>query len=115
METKFQTIDKERTGKRIKQLMDMHGYTARDIQRFLNLTAVQAVYHWISGRSLPSIDHLYALSELFHVTIDEMICGSKDDDKTNVIENDPMRILSFPQRMQKRIAAYISRILLCTN
>ena len=34
-------------------------------------------YHWLNGRSLPSIDNVYALSELFSVPIDKIICGNR--------------------------------------
>ena len=35
------------------------------------------VYHWLNGRSLPSIDNVYALSELFRVPIDKIICENR--------------------------------------
>ena len=72
----FPLIDKEKTGKKIKELMLINGYTPKDMQTYLNLSCVQSVYHWFDGSSIPTIDNLYALSELFHVTIDEMIRGN---------------------------------------
>ena len=68
MEKQFPTIDKVKTGKQIRHLMDSLGLTVMD---------VQAVYHWLNGRSLPSIDNVYALSELFRVPIDKIICGNR--------------------------------------
>jgi hypothetical protein len=38
----------------------------KDIQGFLELSTSQSIYHWFDGRNLPTIDNLYALSELFH-------------------------------------------------
>lgn len=73
----YPVIDKIQTGAKIKQLMELKGYTVRDIQEYLNLACVQSIYHWLDGRSLPAIDNLYALSELFNVSIDEMICGNR--------------------------------------
>ena len=32
----------------------------------------------MNGRSLPSIDNVYALSELFKVPMDQIICGNRE-------------------------------------
>ena len=74
----YPVIDKTKTGAKIKQLMELNGYTVKDIQKYLNLCCVQSIYHWLDGKALPSIDNLYALSDLFDVSIDEMICGNKN-------------------------------------
>lgn len=57
--------------------MDRRGFSVKDIQEYLGLASVQSVYHWLNGISMPTIDNLYALSELFQVTVDDMICGNK--------------------------------------
>mgnify|MGYP002582199759 CR=1 FL=1 len=69
MEKQFPTIDKVKTGKQIRHLMDSLGLTVMDAQKYMGLATQQAVYHWLNGRSLPSIDNVYALSELFRVPI----------------------------------------------
>ena len=76
MEKQFPTIDKVKTGKQIRHLMDSLGLTVMDVQKYMGLATQQAVYHWLNGRSLPSIDNVYALSELFRVPIDKIICGN---------------------------------------
>ena len=73
----FPTIDKTETGKRIKQLMDRNNYSVKDIKEYLNLACVQSVYHWLDGKAVPSVDNLYALSALFNVKLDDMICGNR--------------------------------------
>ena len=35
--------------------------------------------HWFEGRNLPTIDNLYALSALFHVPVDALICGNREE------------------------------------
>ena len=77
MEKQFPTIDKVKTGKQIRHLMDSLGLTVMDVQKYMGLATQQAVYHWLNGRSLPSIDNVYALSELFRVPIDKIICGNR--------------------------------------
>ena len=71
-------IDKEKTGMMIQDYMRMKDLTAKDIQEALGLTSVQAVYHWINGRCLPSLDNIYALSDLLKVPIDKLFVGNND-------------------------------------
>lgn len=73
----FPVIDKKQTGVHLRMLMDRRGFSVKDIQEYLGLASVQSVYHWLNGISMPTIDNLYALSELFQVTVDDMICGNK--------------------------------------
>ena len=63
----YPVINTELTGRKIKELMDLYHLVPRDIQDYLSLSCVQTVYRWLDGKNIPSIDHLYALSELFHV------------------------------------------------
>ena len=73
----FPVIDRIGTGRRIRQLMDARHITARDVQEHLALESVQGVYYGLNGRSLPTVDNLYALSQLLEVPMDAMICGSR--------------------------------------
>ena len=71
------TINKRETGVNLRRIMDKRGITAKDVQEYLGLGCVQSVYRWIEGISMPTIDNLYALSELFQVPMDEMVCGNR--------------------------------------
>ena len=72
----YPMIDTKKTGQTIKRIMIENGYTVKDLQLYLRLEAPQSVYHWFYGKSLPSLDNLYALSELFKVPVDEMLRGN---------------------------------------
>ena len=61
------------TGRKIKSLMDASGISARDLQEFLGFEYPQAIYAWLNGRNLPTVDNLLALSQIFNVTIDEIV------------------------------------------
>lgn len=54
------------------------GMTVKDVQEYLGLAAPQSIDHWFDGRSLPSVDHLYALSELFCMPMDRLVCGDRE-------------------------------------
>lgn len=73
----FPVIDKERTGKRLAQLMQINGLAPKDIQEYLSLSCVQTVYRWMKGINIPSVDNLYALSQMFRVSVDEMLIGNR--------------------------------------
>lgn len=80
----YPIIDTQETGKRIRELMNLNGVSARDIQKYLNLACVQSVYRWLNGSNVPTIDNLYALSELFQVSIDEIVQGNRIQLKPDV-------------------------------
>jgi transcriptional regulator with XRE-family HTH domain len=71
-------IDLNATGRTIEHLMKLRGLTVRDIQEALALAAPQAVYKWLRGKTLPSVDHLYALSILLQTPIDKMLVARNE-------------------------------------
>ena len=73
----YPTIDLERTGAHIRQLMQLKGARVRDVQEYLNLASPQSVYQWFYGKNLPSVDNLYALSQFFGLPIDYILCGNR--------------------------------------
>lgn len=77
MKRKYPVVDLERTGQNIKRIMQLKGLSVKDVQDFLELSTPQSIYHWFDGRNLPTIDNLYALSELFQVPVDAMLVGNR--------------------------------------
>ena len=73
----FPTIDKKKTGIHLRRIMDERGMSVKDVQQYLGLGSVQSVYHWLNGLSMPTVDNLYALSELFQIPVDDMLCGNR--------------------------------------
>lgn len=56
----------------------MRGMTVKDVQEFLELSTPQSIYHWFDGRNLPTLDNMYALSELFQIPVDALIIGNRE-------------------------------------
>ncbi len=79
----YPVLDIKATGERIKQLRIQHGLRVEEISSYMGFESAQAVYKWQSGKGLPSVDNLFALSRLFEVPI-EAILVEKD---TSDIEN----------------------------
>ena len=57
-------IDPVKTGKNIREAMNHKNLTVRDITLALGLSTPNAVYKWLRGDTVPSIDNIYALSLL---------------------------------------------------
>ena len=94
-------INKKETGIHLRRIMDERGLSVKDVQQYLGLGSVQSVYHWLNGLSMPTIDNLYALSELFQMPVDEMLCGNR---RYNY------RQISRQNAQFERLRAYYERI-----
>ena len=99
MLTRNPIIDVRGTGQRIRKIMEDRGYTVSDVQEYLDLTTPQSIYHWFRGRNLPTIDNLYALSELFKVPIDEMVCGNRKVYENNKRKDSAQIILLYYEKL----------------
>ena len=49
------------------------GFTVKDMQEVFGFTTPQAIYKWIHGTAMPSIDNLVILAAVLGVTMDEII------------------------------------------
>ena len=77
MKRTYPVVDMVKTGQNIKRIMQARGLTVKDIQEFLMLGTPQGIYHWFDGRSMPTLDNLYALSELFRLPVDALLIGNR--------------------------------------
>ena len=73
MEPMYLSIQQKETGRQIKRLLSEHGYTVKDVQIVMGFENPQAVYKWISGKSLPSVDNFIILSRLLHTSIEDIL------------------------------------------
>ena len=72
-EFKYPKIDGTKTGENIRRICKEKGFTVYDVQYALYVGSNQAVYNWLNGRSLPSIETFNALATLLGVTMEELI------------------------------------------
>jgi len=73
MEPMYLSIQPKATGDRIKGLLFENGYTVKDVQNAMGFENPQAVYKWISGKSLPSLDNFIILSRLLRTSIEDIL------------------------------------------
>ena len=116
-------IDKVRTGQQIRLLMEKRGVTVRDVKNALSLACVQSVYHWLDGQSMPTLDNLYALSDLLKVPMgvaraprpqapraprtemDMLVCGNRRYDPGKNIPEGAERLFRYYRLIQECMAA----------
>lgn len=65
-------VDPELTGKRIKELREKRHFTQKDVADYFGYTTV-AVSRWETGKTVPKVDNLLALSWLYNVPMEEII------------------------------------------
>ncbi|MDO4337961.1 MAG: helix-turn-helix transcriptional regulator [Eubacteriales bacterium] len=99
-------IDIKRTGQNIRHIMQMHGMTVKDIQAFLGLSAPQSIYHWFDGRNLPTLDNLYALSELFHIPVDALIIGNREFEYRQIEGSTYQRLIIYHEKIMQLKAGW---------
>ena len=61
------------TGENINRMRMEAGFTVKDMQAVFGFATPQAIYKWIHGVAIPSIDNLVILAAVLGVTIDEII------------------------------------------
>lgn len=72
-QTNFPVIDLVATGENILRLRKEKGLSVRDLQGYFGFEEPQAIYKWQKGKSLPTVDNLYALSALLDVPMDHIL------------------------------------------
>ena len=80
--------------------MQAKGLSVKDVQSFLGFSTPQGIYHWFDGRTMPTLDNIYALSELFRMPVDAIIRGNR-------------KFIFFPFKAHScnRIYAYYEKIM----
>ena len=66
-------IDTVATGQNIDSLRISAGMSVRDMQEVFGFSTPQAIYKWIHGTSMPTVDNLVILAALLGVTVDDIV------------------------------------------
>ena len=85
MKPMYLSIRQKETGKQIRKLLQENGYSVRDIQDVMGFENPQAIYKWLSGKSLPSLDNFIILSKVLHTSIEDIL----------VVDGDIVRLWGF--------------------
>lgn len=73
------SLDMYMTGQILNHMIRKSGYKISQIQKELELACPQPIYRWMNGQVMPTIDHLYKLSRLLKVHMEDLVVPMKDD------------------------------------
>jgi len=79
---------------RIQQLRKARGMSQEEMGERVGVSR-QAVSKWESGQSVPDVEHIVALAELFGVTTDYLLTGTGGAANVNVPQKVDMRIFAL--------------------
>ncbi len=65
------------TGNNIARLRKEKGITVRQIQEAMGFNTPQAIFKWQRGETMPTLDNIVVLSELFNTAIEEIVVKEK--------------------------------------
>lgn len=74
----YLSVKQKETGENIRRLMKSNGYTVKDVQEVMGFENPQAVYKWLSGKSLPNLENLLILSKLLNISIENILVLDED-------------------------------------
>ena len=106
MQPIYLSIQQEETGAQIRKLMMKNGYTVRDVQGAMGFENPQAIYKWISGKSLPSLDNFIILSRLLHASIEDILVIDGD------IVRIPYRTVQDWEAEKRELPEYLLRLMI---
>ena len=69
----FPVINTVATGQNINRMRIEAGMTVRNMQDVFGFITPQAIYKWIHGTAMPTIDNMVILAAMFGVTVDDII------------------------------------------
>lgn len=69
----MKTVDMEKTGENIDRMRRERGVTVSEIRDAAGLSAISGIYKWFHGESLPTVDNLVILADLFGVGIGDIV------------------------------------------
>lgn len=70
-------VDRKMTGRRINNLMLDRGFSVLRLQDLMELESAQSIYKWLAGDTIPTVDKLVKLSQIFDCSIDDIIVTKK--------------------------------------
>lgn len=75
------SIDMVATGMNINRLRRQAGITVQDIREVMGFSTPQAIYKWLRGDALPTLDNFVILSAILGTPIDAIIVLDAGDNR----------------------------------
>ena len=98
--------DSAEIGKRLRRMRIARNMTQKEVSESIS-ASLACVGHWERGRNLPTRDNLLSLSELYGVTISEILTGERCGNEEELLERiriySPEERVDRPQRFTVRV------------
>ena len=69
----FPVIDLQQTGRNIERRRRDAGMSVRELQTYFGFEYPQAIYKWMRGDAVPTIDNIIILADIFGVGIGDIV------------------------------------------
>jgi transcriptional regulator with XRE-family HTH domain len=66
-------IDMQATGNNIKKMIKAKNMKIADIQDIFDFYTPQAIFKWMRGDAMPTIDNMIILADVFGVTVNDIL------------------------------------------
>ena len=66
-------IDVQATGLNICSRLEAHEILKSELRLYLGYTSAEAIYRWPEGKNLPTLQNLYAISQILDVSINDLL------------------------------------------
>ena len=106
-------MDKEKTGKMIRQARIDKGYTQSELGDMIGVSN-KAISRWENGETFPDIGVIEPLAQILELQIQDIVVGAKDSDQDAAI-TEVVRVAKIQgkEKMRKLIENGVAIVMLC--
>ena len=67
------TVNMTATGANIKNMMKAHNIKVKDVQTVCGFGTPQAIFKWMRGDCMPTIDNMIIIADMFGCKVDDIV------------------------------------------
>lgn len=97
-------IDLVATGKKLKDIRLKHKLSIETLQKLLGFDYPQSIYRWEAGTNLPSIEHLYDLSQIYQIPVADLLVVHNYELAQRAFSIDLTEAIKRKPELERRIA-----------
>lgn len=71
------TINMKMTGQKIADMISDKGFTIKAIQNIFGFNQPTAIYKWVHGVAMPTLDNMIILADIFECRVDDILVVEK--------------------------------------
>lgn len=103
-------------GRNLKRFREAKNFSVDEIREYLRLGSMQAVYKYERGENYPPADAMFALMELYEISLGDLLYDYGETQKISSVSQlpDMIAIDAAKMRHQLRVERYRKRYMKCT-